>query len=68
MNQTAGKENKNSILVWVLLALLIGSAFLIWSLIESREQAEELSVAKIELTSELNQLMTRYDDLELAKT
>jgi cell division protein FtsB len=66
MNQTAGKENKNSILVWVLLALLVGSAFLIWSLIESREQAEELSMAKIELTSELNQLMTRYDDLELA--
>ena len=66
MNQTAGKEKKNSIIVLVLLALLVGSAFLIWSLIESREQAEELSMAKIELTSELNELMIRYDDLELA--
>ena len=66
MNDGTAPEKKKSNYVWLVALLLIVIAALGWYLSQSQAEVEDLTAEKLQLTSELEELMIQYDKLELA--
>ncbi len=66
MNDGTAPEKKKSNYVWLVALLLVVIAALGWYLSQSQAEVEDLTAEKLQLTSELEELMIQYDKLELA--